>query len=179
MSGGIRIRPGLRKPINPSQFRFRVRAFLIIEHVVWKFVLNGDHLPEHQQAGHSDSTFACFTIFSPAADLPQELSIRNSIPGMIWIAIGKDLSEIAKRASVQITDVVSAQNSVIPAVFHLLSQHPFDFILRYWSVAIIETPICVSSQRIGRQKDWPLPACGAWNFDDENRATFQRDFPHG
>lgn len=69
MSGGIRIRPGLRKPNNPSQFRFRVRAFLIIEHVIWKFVLNGDHLPEHQQAGHSDSTFACFTIFSPANGL--------------------------------------------------------------------------------------------------------------
>jgi len=69
MSGGIRIRPGLRKPNNPSQFRFRVRAFLLIEHVIWKFVLNGDHLPEHQQAVHSDSTFACFTIFSPANGL--------------------------------------------------------------------------------------------------------------
>ena len=97
---------------------------------------------------------------------------------MVRLTVGKQLAVGAKRAHVQIVQIVATQHTVIPAVFHLLGQHSFYFVIRYQTVAIVEAAVGVAGQRIGGEVNRALLAICLRNVNGDQGASFQHHFPY-
>jgi hypothetical protein len=65
---------------------------------------------------------------------------------MVRITIGKHLPVGSESRFLQIFELIPAQHPVIPAVFHLLGNHPLHLVVWQRSVAIVQTTACVPAE---------------------------------
>ena len=135
--------------INPAAFRARLWPLLIIQHVKRQDILDDMHLPEHQQASQGQPLLTGFPIALPASNFLQKRFIRQGIPRVPRVAIGKYLPISLKRTHIQVCKLIMWKDFVVPAVFHLLGQHPLDLFVSHQTVAFIQATICMPKRIVG------------------------------